>query len=167
MKKIHVHDIQKDKNGKRVMDDSGWYLCECGAKAFPNTGWIEPTPPTMKLDSQRIAEFREKFGIDDLCCGGDSCDRQNHREILNELESWLITTLAEARKETIERVEKEVKSIKELPYYAQPAQNRNGNDYCATCEQAWEECSCSARNTGHKKALETVRLALDQMKEEK
>ncbi len=34
------------------------------------------------------------------------------------------------------------------PYLARLCKNRNGLDYCGTCEQAWEDCSCPARNTG-------------------
>jgi hypothetical protein len=51
-----------------------------------------------------------------------------------------------------------------LPYYAQPAQNRNGLDYCATCEQAWEMCSCSARNTGYKRAIDEIITYLKSLK---
>jgi Zn-dependent M32 family carboxypeptidase len=72
---------------------------------------------------------------------------------------FIHSALEEQRKE----MEKEIRGMKQLPYYAQPAQNRNGMDYCATCEQAWEDCSCSARNTGYKKALQDV---LDLLKKE-
>lgn len=56
MKKQHEHKIMTDKIGK-VMDDNGWYLCECGAKTFPNCGWFESknnkavsSPPPSKKE---------------------------------------------------------------------------------------------------------------------
>lgn len=33
-------------------------------------------------------------------------------------------------------------------------------DYCGTCEQAWEDCSCSARNRGHNDLLSKVKKIL-------
>lgn len=41
----------------------------------------------------------------------------------------------------------------DFPFEAKLCQNRNLMDYCGTCEQAWEDCSCSVRNTGYKKAI--------------
>jgi hypothetical protein len=61
----------------------------------------------------------------------------------------------------LQQVGEEVNQMEKLPYHACIAQNRNGMDYCSTCEQAWEDCSCSARNTGYKKAIEDVRSRLD------
>jgi hypothetical protein len=55
-----------------------------------------------------------------------------------------------------------VEEKKKLPYEAQICQNRNGLDYCGTCEQAWEDCSCSARNTGYNQALKDLLSSLTQ-----
>lgn len=65
--------------------------------------------------------------------------------------------LISAFKEMVEEMEK-------LPYKAQICQNRNGLDYCGTCEQAWEDCSCSARNTGYNKALDDLLSSLTEDK---
>jgi len=61
---------------------------------------------------------------------------------------------------TIKEIEGIIEGMKKLPYYARPTQNRNGMDYCSTCEQAWEQCSCAARNTGYKKAISDILSAL-------
>lgn len=63
------------------------------------------------------------------------------------------------------------------PFCSKLCQNRNGLDYCGTCEQAWEYCSCSARNTGFNKALsqintsliadEVLKVVVDKIKEQK
>ena len=82
---------------------------------------------------------------------------------IDDLWSFIHSVVEKQRKE----IEKEIRGMKQLPYYAQPAQNRNGMDYCATCEQAWEDCSCSARNTGYKKALQDVIDLLAHKKETK
>lgn len=42
-------------------------------------------------------------------------------------------------------------------------QNRNGIDYCGTCEQGWEDCSCPARNTGYNTALSEIRTIIEQV----
>jgi hypothetical protein len=84
----HIHDVHGGK--PRECDDP-----KC---------WGSET------DSQRIAEFREKFvepmdkdlrvitGNNEPCIFG----------LAKDAESWISTTLAEVRRETIERVEKEV-----------------------------------------------------------
>jgi hypothetical protein len=63
----------------------------------------------------------------------------------------------------IERLEKT-----KLPYLSTLCQNRNGIEYCGTCEQAWEYCSCLARNTGYKKAIDSEislkRQAIEELK---
>jgi hypothetical protein len=41
---------------------------------------------------------------------------------------------------------------KDTPFESKLCQNRNGLDYCGTCEQVWEVCSCPARNTGFNQA---------------
>lgn len=68
----------------------------------------------------------------------------------------VISLLTKARKKERERIMSEIEKIEQLPYYCRLAQNINGIDYCSTCEQAWDECSCSARNSGHKKAIDDV-----------
>lgn len=37
----HIHKIATDEKG-RIMNDDGYYVCECGATTFPNCGWTEP-----------------------------------------------------------------------------------------------------------------------------
>ena len=52
-----------------------------------------------------------------------------------------------------EKQEKELeKKFKNRKYIPKLCQNRNGLNYCGSCEQAWEYCSCSARNRGIKDA---------------
>ena len=66
-------------------------------------------------------------------------------------------------KETREKIRKIVEDrIKNLPYEPRLFQNRNGLDYCGTCEQGWYDCACAARNTGWKNALTQL---LGKMKE--
>ena len=43
------------------------------------------------------------------------------------------------------------------------AQNRNGLDYCSTCEQSWDYCSCATRNTGFNSCREQVKKALENL----
>lgn len=52
------------------------------------------------------------------------------------------------------------------PNNSQICQNRNGLDYCETCEQAWGYCSCAARNTGFNSALSATRKLLEDCKKE-
>ena len=40
--KKHKHKIAIDKNGNRMMNDNGYWVCKCGAVTFPNCGWFEP-----------------------------------------------------------------------------------------------------------------------------
>jgi len=75
---------------------------------------------------------------------------------VGNMADWWLKKIHQAIAEERERVRGEIEKIKLLPYYAKLCQNRNGMDYCGTCEQAWGDCSCSARNTGHKKGVETV-----------
>jgi hypothetical protein len=48
------------------------------------------------------------------------------------------------------KIEKPVKNS----WKPELAQNQNGMNYCTCCEQAWETCSCPARNTGRNQAIE-------------
>lgn len=68
---------------------------------------------------------------------------------------------SKARTDLLQELLKEVEGRKEtLPNYARRAQNRNGLYYCSNCEQAWEDCSCAARNTGHVEALSDLATSI-------
>ena len=65
----------------------------------------------------------------------------------------IATAVSNREKEIAEEVDKKKEK---LPYTPRYCQSRNGIYYCGTCEQAWETCSCSARNTGYKRAIDEV-----------
>ena len=49
-----------------------------------------------------------------------------------------------------------IKLPEKNPFKPILCQNRNGLDYCETCKQAWEVCSCTSRNTGFNTALSQI-----------
>ena len=68
---------------------------------------------------------------------------------VNDVADFFLAKFEAHARANIERLGKE---IDKLPYSSRLCQNQNGLEYCGTCEQAWDDCSCSARNTGYKKA---------------
>lgn len=79
----------------------------------------------------------------------------------SDILSWHTTTLKAFIEAEIERLESKKEK---LPHIPRLCQNQNGLDYCGTCEQAWEDCSCPARNTGFKKAIDDQIIHLKQIK---
>ena len=73
----------------------------------------------------------------------------NQRPLMREVEVFISDLLLSERQEIVKSLE----GMNTLPFSSQLCQNQNGLEYCGTCEQAWEMCSCPARNTGYKKAL--------------
>jgi len=63
VEKEHIHKIMEDSKG-RVMNDDGYYVCECGATTFPNCPWFVPTPTHPKTKSWE-KEFEKKFLVRD------------------------------------------------------------------------------------------------------
>src|SRR3990167_5233022 len=72
-------------------------------------------------------------------------DKKETRNYLPLVESLLLSQRQE--------IVKSLEGMNPLPFVSRLYQNQNRLEYCGTCEQAWEMCSCSARNTGYKKAL--------------
>jgi hypothetical protein len=104
-------------------------------------------PPRKKMNKeikQLLAEVMPFFTDCPNC--GEKANREGIEKIIEK-------TYNKARKDLIEEDIKRLEG-KGLPYFARMCQNRNGLEYCGTCEQAWEDCSCPARNTGYKKALQ-------------
>lgn len=86
-------------------------------------------------------------------------DRKETRNYLPLLES----SLSRIAHKTLEAV----KGIKKSPYESRICQNRNMIDYCCTCEQAWDDCSCPARNTGFNSAIEQFEVKVGEFLGEK
>lgn len=55
-----------------------------------------------------------------------------------------------------EEIIEKIKTISHLIHEPKYCQNRNGLYFCGTCEQAWEDCSCAARNTGARNMKEHI-----------
>lgn len=53
------------------------------------------------------------------------------------------------------------RSFNHLMHERQLCQNRNGLEYCGTCEQAYDECSCAARNTGARNAKQAIATEIE------
>lgn len=56
----HKHKIATDNDGKRIIDDNGYYVCECGATTFPNCGWFEPKQGTSYEEGLEIVKKIEE-----------------------------------------------------------------------------------------------------------
>lgn len=62
----HVHKIAEDEDG-RIMNDNGWWVCECGAITFPNCPWIEPDEPhTITEDIEYATRYMTFKNHDEL-----------------------------------------------------------------------------------------------------
>ena len=97
---------------------------------------------TYKSEEEVNKEFEEKFGHKEMI------------EIITGTKTEVKDFISSLRASDLEHFrEWGGKKMIKLPHEPQHCQNRNGIDYCGTCEQAWEDCSCPARNTGYKKAL--------------
>jgi hypothetical protein len=102
-------------------------------------------------------EFDEEFGDKFFDIGEpneDNLDAGSEKVFYSSLKKHIASLLSSQLKEVLERLPKE------NPNYARICQNRNGMDYCGTCEQSWEDCSCSARNRGHNDLLSQVKKIL-------
>jgi len=80
-------------------------------------------------------QFDEKFGYKDALTDGTKI-KQFYNQKIKEMVDEMIG--------------------EENPHKSQLCQNRNGLEYCGTCEQAWDNCSCSARNTGYNKKRQEI-----------
>ncbi len=106
------------------------------------------------LIQEKSKEFRKRFDHDPKCPTIED-DVEDCICMFGEMFFFLLEALTSVAKANEKNMIKKLPNAS--PFNAQLAQNRNGLDYCSTCEQAWEYCSCSARNTGFNKCLSEVK----------
>lgn len=100
-----------------------------------------------------IKKFREEyFDINTASGVNKKYISSNFLKLIEDVESFISTTYPAYAKEFVEKC-----VPKKNPNEPQLCQNRNGLDYCGTCEQGWEDCSCPARNTGFNSAISEMR----------
>lgn len=115
--------------------------------------------------NKEIIEELKKIKIDHTDSDNDGFNRLCSTEI-SKIMNLFTQALNQKEREVREEIVEEIKKVKKLPYYAILSQSRNGIDYCFACGQAWEECSCSARNTGYKQAIDDILSNLKSNKSE-
>lgn len=113
--------------------------------------------PLQKLLQSQQERFDKKW-TDVMQWSDDYGDRETNGGSALQIKSFLL----QSQRELLREVGKECIKVmpEQTPFFAKICQNRNGLEYCGTCEQAWEYCSCSARNTGFNRGLERYRQAL-------
>ena len=107
----------------------------------------------MINDSQKgstLKDLQQKIGerFDERFVNPENTGYRVGQEFLGAVESFISSEFEKALRKLAEAVR-----VKKGPYKSRLFQNRNLIDYCGTCEQAWEYCSCSARNTGFNAAV--------------
>jgi len=85
-------------------------------------------------------------------------DNYNLDNLKDDFKSFILSDRQEVLKMVLENLPEE------NPNSARIAQNGNGMDYCSTCEQAWEYCSCSARNRGNNDCLCRIKQVINNLK---
>lgn len=85
--------------------------------------------------------------------------RLNDQQLRDDVWKWFEDRTSQTRNDLLRELMEEMP--KKSPFISQLCQNRNLNDYCGTCEQAWEDCSCPARNTGFNDCHDQVNTILE------
>jgi hypothetical protein len=143
--KFFVSDLKKECDCEETSCQNG-----CTKPHTHKTFWCEKCHPerySEELKKEWEREFDSLFGKDKF-----------HPFVANyaETKSFISSLLAKQQEEFV----KCIPEI-ELPYESRLCQNQNSLEYCGTCEQAWEYCSCSARNSGYKKCIADIKSKLN------
>jgi hypothetical protein len=160
-----VNDTPMNKNYKCP-------TCPCKSQEEPDE-WLAGThcDCPCHLPKKHICDGGDDYGVVDcLQCEKEMIEHLkkskksselNEKTIKQFISSALDRQYTLGLKDGLEKAKSCVPD--ESPNYARICQNRNGLDYCGTCEQAWEYCSCSARNTGNNRCLQTTLSNIDKL----